>query len=144
MWSLRRRGLRPAQIAEELGTSRQFVHQTLATVDARVSSLLLESARANRIEIHSVDVTNGILSGYHRGLGTRTVVSFSDKHGVQVWYWHENPESCVACSRMSECMEYLLDEAEERGVQLTDEERKLAPAKLTRVVFWRLMPEEEP
>ena len=68
VWSLRRRGLEPPEIAKELEASRQFVHQTLSAADAKVSRLLMEAARANRMEVQSIDVKNGLLTGYHRGL----------------------------------------------------------------------------
>jgi hypothetical protein len=144
IWSLRRRGFQPVEIAEKLNTSRQFVHQTLNAADAKVSSLLTEMAEMNRIEIQHVDVKNGILAGYHRGLETQVVICYSGKNGLRVWYWYENPDACEECKLIHQCKNYLLDEAEEYGIPLTPDEKKLQPAKLARTVFSRLMPELKP
>ncbi len=144
VWSLRRKGFEPVEIARELKTSRQFVHQTLHAADAKVSRLLREAAQANRIEMRVLDVKNGVLAGYHRGLGKQVVISYSAKHGVQVWYWYEKPTACADCELTQQCREYLLDEAEERGMPLTAEEKGLAPAQIARVVFSRLIPGLKP
>lgn len=140
VWSLRRSGLEPVEIAKKLNASRQFVHQTLNAADAKLSGLLTEEARASRIEIQHLDVKSGILVGYHRGLGTRAVISYSGEHGVQVWYWHENAEACKACELLHQCKSYLLDEARERGIPLAPNEMEMLPAKLAHVVFSRLIP----
>jgi len=141
---LRRRGLEPVEIARELNTSRQFVHQTLNAADAKVSGLLTEAARANRIEIQLLDVRNGVLTGYHRGLEKQVVISYSGKHGVQVWYWYENPGACENCELMPQCRDYLLDEAEEQRIPLTRDEKGLPPDRLARLVFSRLIPGLKP
>jgi len=132
------------KIAKELGTSRQFVHQTLNAADAKVSGLLTEAARANRIEVQAMDIRNGVLTGYHRGLEKQAVISYSAKHGVQVWYWYENPGACQACELTQQCRDYLLDEAEERGIALTREEKRLPPDRLAHLVFSRLIPSVKP
>jgi len=144
IWSLRRRGFQPVEIARKLDTSRQFVHQTLNAADAKVSNLLTETAGMNRIEIQHVDVKNGILTGYHRGLETQVVISYSGKNGLRVWYWYENPDACEDCEQTHQCKNYLLDEAEEYGIPLIRDEKKLQPAKLARIVFSRLIPELKP
>ena len=140
IWSLRRKGLEPVEIARRLKTSRQFVHQTLNTADSKVSAFLSDTAQANRIEIQSLDIRNGILVGFHRGLETPAVISYSGEQGVQVWYWHERAEACEACEQVHRCKSYLLNEAEEREIELTEDERKLPPARLAHVVFSRLTP----
>lgn len=144
IWSLRKKGLEPVEIAKRINTSRQFVHQTLNAADVKVSNLLTEAAQMNRIEIQRLDVRNGILVGYHRGLETQAVISYSGKHGVQVWYWYENPEGCEVCEQILHCKNYLLDEAEEQGIPLNEDEKKLPPAKLAQVVFSRLIPGLKP
>ncbi len=144
IWSLRRRGFQPVEIAKKLNTSRQFVHQTLNAADAKVSNLLTEMAGMNRIEIQHVDVRNGILLGYHRGLKTQAVICYSGKNGLRVWYWYENPDACEECTLIHQCKTYLLDEAEEYGIPLTPDEKKRQPAKLARILFSRLIPELKP
>ncbi len=139
IWSLRRKGFEPVEIAKKLKTSRQFVHQTLKAADSKIYNLLTEVAQANKVEIQRLDVKNGILIGYHRGFETPVIVSYSSKHGVQVWYWHENPESCEKCEFEPQCRSYLIDESEERGIELTEDEKRLPPAKLARIVFSKLI-----
>ena len=136
--------MKPVEIARQLNTSRQFVHLTLSAADAKVSDILLDVARSNKIDVQILDVKKGILVGHHHGLGTRAVVSLSGKLGVQVWHWYENLDACDACEQAYNCRDYLLVEAEELGVQISDEERLMQPSKLARVLFSRLIPGLEP
>lgn len=140
VWSLRRDGTKPVEIARRLDTSRQFVHQTLDVADAKISHLLTQVAKASKIEIQHLDVRNGILLGNHRGLETQVVISFSAKHEVQIWYWYDKLEACDSCELENHCRTCLLDEAEERGITLTTDEKALPPAKLARNLFSRLIP----
>lgn len=128
------------QIAERLKTSRQFVHLTLNACDVKISNLLTDLARVNRLEIEHLDVRNGILAGFSPSLRTQAIVSYSVKHGAQVWYWEENPNACGECDQATRCMEYLLNEAEERGISLTQSEMQLPPSRLGRVIFSTLVP----
>ncbi len=137
LWALRRSGLSEGRIADRLHISRQAVNKALTTIDAKVSRALTEAATINRLEITTIDSEKGILTGYSRDLKTRVIVTFSPKNGVQVWYKHQG--DCNDCARLEECMRILLSEAEERGIQLSEDERLYPPSRLAEVMFERLM-----
>lgn len=141
VWALQREGLKEAEIARRLGISRQFVHQTLNATVAKVSKALVEAAQANRIQIRRLEPLKGIAFGYHHGLKTNTIISYTLKHGVQVWFWYEKPEDCERCEQREVCRSYLLNEAEERKIKLSEHELNSPPAKLAHIIFSKLIPE---
>src|SRR5712692_5612448 len=64
IWSLRWKGNSPSEIASELGTSRQYVHQVLLAAESKVSRTLLEVAQGANLQIKKVDPRNGVLLAY--------------------------------------------------------------------------------
>jgi DNA-binding CsgD family transcriptional regulator len=140
VWSLKRGGHTNMDISIRLGVSPQFVGQTLNAVGSKISKALVEVARANNVRIQQLYPDKGILVGYHPGLDTLTIVSQTARDGTRIWYWNETPEDCGVCELNPSCKEYLLNEAEETKISLSDEEKKYTPTKLARVVFSRLVP----
>jgi len=61
------------------------------------------------------------------------VIFLSAKHGLQIWYKIEH--DCGNCEYYDECKRILLDEFEERGIKLSDEEKLLEPNKLAELLF---------
>jgi hypothetical protein len=143
-WALLQDGLSPIQIAKRLRTSRQYVHQTLRTAEAKISKSLLEMGRLNGLEIRAVRPEKGILLGYHPLLKRNVVVTYTTRNGMRVWYWYDNPHEVRDEKLLREAREYLLSEAAERGLRLSPEQRALHPAKLAQVVFSALLPEVRP
>lgn len=47
---------------------------------------------------------------------------------------------CASCKWVERCRRRLLDEAEERNVQLSAEERELPPSRLAHLIFSRVIP----
>ncbi|MFQ5911319.1 MAG: hypothetical protein ACE5IJ_11470 [Thermoplasmata archaeon] len=141
-------GLRKSEIAERLGVSPQYVGSTLRAAEAKVSRTLIEIAEANRLQVMKVDPKRGILLGYHPLLKRRTVVTYTTRYGVKVWFWYDNPEREIEQTVFDEdfltrSRRYLLAEAEERGLQLSERDRELPLAELADVIFRRLIPELE-
>jgi hypothetical protein len=125
-WLLRRNGLPNINIAKHFGVSRQAVSRALLSMDRRIEEILLEMAKANRIEVEKLDSKKGILFGRSFSFKTNAIIFVSVKHGMQVWYEHEG--ECGSCERYRECIELLWDFAEEMHLKLqsTDDPTKIA------------------
>jgi len=125
-WKLRRSGLPNINIARLFNISRQAVSRALLTMEERVENTLREMARANQIEVESINSERGVLFGNSAPFDVNAIVFISAKHGVQVWYEHEG--DCGACTRYTKCIELLWDFADEMKLKLekTDDPTKLA------------------
>jgi transcriptional regulator len=141
VWSLLNKGLSVSKIAEMLKTSRQYVNQTKLSLEAQLSKALLEVAQVNNLQVRRLYSDKAILLGYHPGLNQETVVTYTNNHGIKVWYWHENPEAVTDEVFLRETRQYLLDLAQERGIELTTKEKEKHPARLAQVIFSKLVPE---
>ena len=139
IWDSNRRGESRAEIGERFGFTRQAVYDALKISFGKVESALCHTAEASSIEIITVDPKNGVLLGRMPLDLSKVIVTFSRKYGVQTWHFEE--PDCDKCGYVKRCAERLLDEAEERGVELSLEQRSLLPSKLAHVIFTRLIPE---
>jgi len=98
-----------------------------------MSQALREAAQLNKLEIHRVDTVNGILEAYSHAYDVPVVVSFTKSNGVQVWYLYEG--RCESCNRRQACINLLKAEAEERTIQLKEEDLHLPPTQLGKKIF---------
>lgn len=137
IWALQGKGLIEAEIARRLKVTRQTVHKALNTANNKVSKALLEAAQLNKIKVGSLDPAKGILIGRSRVFKTTTLITFSAKNGVQVWYKGE--EDCWNCDQLQECRRILLAEAEERGIQLPEDKDSMLPSKLADILFSKIV-----
>ncbi len=142
MWGMRRDGLSLAEIARRLGVTRQAVSKSMRGIDDRLSQTLETVAGAAKIEVRHVDTKMGVLLGFSHETNERVVVTLSTRHGFQIW--HHYTGRCGGCDLLDRCKKVILDEAEERGVTLTDEERGGYPAEIARSVFSKVLPGLEP
>jgi transcriptional regulator with XRE-family HTH domain len=133
IWKLRRDGLRQADIARRLGVKRQGINRTLLSIDSKVGQALTEAATLNKLDVWGVDLGNGIMEAYSQAHQVLAIVSFSEANGVQVWYLYEG--NCSACNRVGACSSMLIAEAEERGMELSEEDLKAEPTELARRIF---------
>jgi transcriptional regulator len=140
VWSMLNKGLSISAIASKLDTTRQFVNQTKLAAEAKLTKTLLEVAQANDLQVRNVYAKNGLLLGYHVGLGRNVIVSYSSNHGIKVWYWQDKPEQVTNKEFLKQTQSYLLDIANERGISVKDVE-KTHPAKLAHAIFSELIPE---
>lgn len=129
-----------AAIADKLRTTRQFVNQTKLAAEAKLSTTLLEVARANDLQVTRVYAKEAMLLGYHPALKRKAIVTYSTNYGIKVWYWHDNPEEVTNEDFLRQTREYLLDIAKEKGIEVEDAE-KIHPAKLAHFIFSELIPE---
>ena len=133
IWALRRDGLGQSEIAGKLRVSRQAVNQALIEATARVTRALTEIAAINKIAVENIDSTSGILTGWSREFSIKAVISITRRDGMQIWY--EHVADCGHCTNYSACKAYLFRNANERGIKLTKEQKKLAPSKLAQKLF---------
>jgi hypothetical protein len=138
IWDLNRRGESRARIGQHFGFTRQAVYDALKVSLGKVDSALRHTAEASSIEIIRVDAKNGILLGRMPLDSSKVIVTFSRRHGVQTWHFEE--PDCDRCRYVKRCAERLLDEAEERSIELGQDQQRLPPSRLAQVIFSKLIP----
>ncbi len=136
LWRLRQSGLTLSEIATKLGISRQAVHKTMQTVENKVYEALISAAAASKVEIRRIDAKRGILVGWSPWLKTEVYITFSSRNGLQIWFKHEG--DCKTCPLREDCRKILLNEAEERGIELPAS-REIEPSKLAEILFDKLL-----
>jgi hypothetical protein len=137
IWRLRFKGFSKAEVGRRLGITRQAVYDAEKYTLEKVESALRHVADASRIEVHYLDASKGVLLGFDPSTSNRVIVTFSARNGVQTWH-HEKPD-CGACQWEESCKRRLIDEAEERDVRLSSEERELPPSKLAHAIFSKII-----
>jgi len=138
IWRLRFRGLSKAEVGRRLGITRQAVYDAENVTLEKVEAALLHVAEASRIEARYVDPKKGILHGFDPATESMVVITFSAKNGVQTWHY-EQPD-CDPCQWRESCKRRLLDEAEERDIQVSARERALLPSRLAHAIFSKVVP----
>jgi hypothetical protein len=138
IWDLNRLGYTQADIGRKIEATRQAVYDALKISLKKVDSALRHAAEANMVEIKYVDPKNGILLGVVPQDSSQVILTFSKRHGIQTWHYDE--PRCQDCKWVKRCADRLMDEAEERGVSITEEEKRLPPAKLAHTIFSELIP----
>jgi len=138
IWSLRLKGLSKAEIGRMLGVTRQAVYDAENVLLEKVELALTHAAQSNMIEPQRIDPTRGILLGYSPQTQQRVIITFSKRNGVQTWHYQQ--PNCEMCKVASKCKNRLIEEAAERGVNLTDHEKQLPPSRLAQRIFEKLIP----
>jgi DNA-binding CsgD family transcriptional regulator len=138
LWSLKLIGLTESDISRREEISRQSVHIILDVAQEKVSQALREAADINRIEVKHVDFSKGILAGKSLEFGHKVVVTYSPSNGIRIWYAHD--DDCQECKLDRSWVKVILKEAQERHIELSDAELRLAPHKLAKLVFSRMLP----
>jgi len=138
IWRLRFKGFSKAEVGRRLGITRQAVYDAEKYTLGKVESALRHVAEASRIEVQFLDPSRGVLLGQDHSTSGRVIVTFSARNGVQTWH-HEQPD-CGSCRWVDRCRRRLLDEAVERDVRLSSEERELPPSKLAHAIFSKIIP----
>ncbi len=138
IWGLRLRGISKAEIGRMLGITRQAVYDAENVLLEKVELALTHTAESNMIEPQYIDALNGILLGYSPQTDQRVIITFSERNGVQTWHYQQ--PDCMKCRLVSKCRHRLILEAEERGIELTDEDKQLQPSKMAQRIFETLIP----
>lgn len=138
IWSLLTNDLSKAEVGRRLGVTRQAVYEAESIILEKVEQALIHAADVSMIEVRYIDPRKGILLGLSPSTGNRVIVTFSARNGVQTWHYEE--PNCASCNWADRCRKRLLDEAEEREVQLTAKEKELPPSRLAHAIFSRVVP----
>lgn len=142
IWSMLRKGLSKAEVGRRLGITRQAVYDAEKISLDRVEAALQAAADINSISVIYADATKGVLLGHSPVTKNRVIITFSAKNGVQTWHY-EHPE-CGECAAIQRCRKRLLEEADERGVLIPDNQRSLPPSKLAHIIFSEVIPGLQP
>jgi hypothetical protein len=135
IWDLRRMKLSQSEIGRRLGISRQAVNKSLNLIDSKVEQAFSEAIEANNLEARSMNLVDGVMEAYSPAYRVQVIVSLSSVNGVRVWYLYEG--NCGSCGRARSCRKMLEDEADERGIELARDERRLQPTELALKIFSR-------
>jgi hypothetical protein len=138
IWRLRYKGLSKAEVGRTLGITRQAVYEAEGIMLDKVERALMHTAEANMVEAQYVDASKGVLLGYSPATRNRVIVTFSPRNGVQTWHYQQ--PNCAQCKWVARCKDRLVAEAEERGVQLSQEDLGLPPSELAHRIFSTLIP----
>ena len=141
IWSLRRNGVSLTEVGRHLGISRQAVYYTEKISNKKVELALIHTADANMIEPQYIDSTNGLLLGFSPSTENRVIITFSTRNGLQTWHFEE--KNCERCNWVERCRKRLINEADERNILLTNENKKTPPSELAHIIFSTLIPELE-
>jgi hypothetical protein len=142
VWILIRKGFSVSAIATKMKTTRQYINQTRLTAEAKLSATLLDIAGTNDIQVTKLYPKRAMLLGYHPGLKRKAIITYNTSHGIKVWYWHDNPEEINNGNFLNQIQKYVLDIAEEQGIELDTTEKH--PTKLAHILFKKLLPEVGP
>jgi len=137
LWDLRRRKGTQSQIGRDLGISRQAVHKAFPVIDSKVERVFHEVADTNRLEIKTINLVDGVMEAYSVAQDIRVLVSLSEANGLKVWYLYEG--NCPECRLERSCRRMLEAEAEERGIPLSGEDRRIYPTQLALKIFSRYL-----
>ena len=139
IWRLRLKGLSKAEIGRTLGITRQAVYDAEGIMLEKVEQALIHTAESNMIEPRYVDSTKGVLLGYNPASQQKVIITFSARNGIQTWHY-EQPD-CSLCKWIDRCRNRLIAEAEERGVDLSQEDKSHSPSELAHIIFSSIIPE---
>lgn len=139
MWSLRLKGLTQAQISREMSVTRQTINKAFNSIDTKITRTLMEAADINRIDMRRLSPTEGYLYGRSSKFNTDAVITFSATNGIQIWY--KGMEHCENCSEVESCRRMLLEEAEERGINLPEVAGSMRPSELADFILSKIVGE---
>lgn len=141
IWHLRRRKLNQAEIGRRLGITRQAVNKSLKIIDSKLEKALMEAAETNKLEARRLNLVDGIMEAFSPAYQIPVIVSLSKVNGLKVWHLYD--VDCSKCSHERACRRMLEAEADERGIDLTSEDRKRPPTLLALKLFSRYLEEVE-
>jgi hypothetical protein len=137
IWEFKKKGFSESDIARRLQVTRQTVHKAADVATIKIEAALVEAANLNKIKIKNMDASNGILMGHSSEFTTPTIITFSPRNGLQIWYRHEG--DCSHCERIEKCRIALLTEMEDRHIQLQKEAASMSPSKLAELLFKNIL-----
>ena len=116
LWFLKRCKHSGIKIAKQKNISPAFVSKALKEANKRITSILQETARTNKITLDLRSSELGFARGHSRMFDLKAYITFSPTNGVQVWYDHKG--DCATCEDFDECRKNLFQEYKERNITL--------------------------
>jgi hypothetical protein len=139
IWKQLTRKTSKAEIGRQLGITRQAVHYAEEAIIPKIEQALRQVAHANMLDVRYIDATRGVLLGYSPSSKNQVIVTFSATNGVQTWHY-QNPD-CSLCDWVERCKTRLIEEASERGIELSTKVINEPPSKLAVHIFSHIIPE---
>jgi len=139
IWDLRRQGHTQAGIGKILKITRQAAFKALGIIDSKVEQAFTEAAKTNGLEIKRLYIEEGIMQAYSPAHKIPVIISLSKVNGLRIWYMHEG--DCKVCVHGSSCREFLIGEAKERGLELSEDDFSLPPSLMALRVFSKYLGE---
>ena len=134
LWFLKRCRHSGKEIAKQKEISPAFVSKALKEANKRITSILQETARTNKIALDLLSSELGFARGHSRMFDLKAYITFSPANGVQVWYDHKG--DCANCEEFDECRKNLFQEYKERNITL--KKPALRPTDLGEFLFTTL------
>lgn len=135
IWGLKRDKLTGREIAEQEKVDPGYVSRSLKEANKRITGLLEEAAKMNKIKLEFVNGELGIARGHSHIFNISAHITFSPQNGLQVWYEHKG--DCTNCEEFAACKEALIQEFKERNISIPDDETQ--PTDLSDLLFKKIM-----
>ncbi|MFW9920106.1 MAG: hypothetical protein ACFFED_10930 [Candidatus Thorarchaeota archaeon] len=134
IWLKRRQGTAPSEIADELDVTRAYVSKALRKAERKIELLLDHAAKINRVKLHHMSSENGLAVGYCAAYKSETIISYSPKIGIQVWFDHRG--DCDSCADFGECATLISSLSNEWAVPIA---RNAGPVDVVNDLFTAIM-----
>ncbi len=137
IWLARRQGIAPSNIADKMEVTRAFVSKSLRKAEERIEDLIIHAAQINRIQLHHMSSRYGMGIGYCAAYKSETIIAYSPKMGIQVWFEHQG--DCDSCADLKECTRFLSAISEEWKIPISSNAKTTRAAQdLFRAIARRL------
>jgi hypothetical protein len=149
VWAQFQQGYSTSEIAQnntEEKWTPAYTSRVLNRAKKKIRKTLEDHAKSHRLDITSIQDYKGILIGFDFQANTQVYIVYTDKHGILVWYTHDNyaGKYCHECPSEKECKDTLDTIIQEYNLVLRPEEQALPMTELSIVVFNRLAAKEIP
>ena len=130
IWIDRRQGTAPSKIADKMGVTRAFVSKSLRNAEERIQDLIEHAAQINRVQLHHMSSRHGLGIGYCAAYKSETIIAYSPKMGIQVWFDHHG--DCASCADFDGCVRLLSTLSKEWKIPLA---RNAEPTRVAQDLF---------
>lgn len=134
IWLKRRQGVAPSTIADELDVSRAYVSKALRKAEKKIELLIDHAAKINRIKLHHMSSEHGLGVGYCAAYKSETIIAYSPRIGIQVWFDHRG--DCDSCADYNECASLISSLSKEWDVPIA---RNAGPIDVVNDLFDTIM-----
>ncbi len=116
LWFLKRCKHSGTKIAKHKEVTPAFVSKAVKEANKRITTILQETARSNKITLDLLSSELGFARGFSRMFNLKSYITFSPENSVQVWYDHKG--DCATCEDYDGCRKHLIQEYKERNIPI--------------------------